>query len=66
MDTHLSTVNDKRAVVHTSDVYCPTNNATQQKALRNRSDCHSFECFGKIGGGREINHTMVNVHDEGG
>ena len=66
MDTYLSTVNDKRAVVHPSDMYCSVNFAAQQKALRNRPDCHSFERFGLIGGSRQINHAVADVHDGGG
>lgn len=66
MDTYLSTVNDKRAMVHSSDMYCSVNSAAQQKALRNRPDRHSFECFGLIGGSRQINHAVADVHDGGG
>ena len=66
MNTYLSTVNDKRAVVHPSDVYCSINSAAQQKALRDRPDCHGFKCFGLIGGIREINHAVADVHDGGG
>ena len=66
MDTYLSTINDKRAVVYPSDMDCSINSAAQQKALRNRLDCHRFKCFGLIGGSREINYTVADVHNGGG